>query len=268
MSRSSGRKSRRRQLQASHQKNWLTGLHAVTETLTAGIWRVETLYVEERTADAELETVQTLARGMSVNVVPVSRERLTELCHSRHHQGVAARMAAYSYRSLDDLVDLLKPDESAGKPCVVVCDRIMDAHNFGAILRCCDAMMVTAVVIGQHEQVGVTPHVARASAGAVNHVPIVQVDSLIDASRTLAEAGMKIAAASEKSDGNVWDAKLDDSVALIVGNEANGVAHDLLTACDLHLRIPMLGKGESLNAAVAAGILLYEIRRQQNTSSC
>lgn len=267
MSGSSGRRNRRRQLGASHQKNWLTGLHAVEEMLTAGVWPAEDLYIDEAREQDELAELSNLAAKGDVDVHRISRDRLTELCHSRHHQGVAARMGAFPYRSLSDVPHILAAESADTlKACVAVCDRIMDAHNFGAILRCCDAMKVNAVIIGETEQAGVTPHVARASSGAVNHVPVVLVDSLIDACTSLHEQGLTLAAASEKSSDAVWDTFLNQPLSLVIGNEARGVSAELLQLCQLHLRIPMLGRGESLNAAVAAGTLLYEIRRQQYQS--
>ena len=177
-------------------------------------------------------------------------------------------MAAYPYQTLEDLLASLAAhkDEITAKPAlIVICDRIQDSFNFGAILRCCDAMAVHAVVIADTEQTGVTPQVARSSSGAVNYVKIVRADDLAEACVQLKHLGFTIAAASEKSDTVSWQQSLTHPTALIVGSEAHGVAENLLTECDLHLQIPMLGRVQSLNAAVATGILLYEIRRQQTT---
>ena len=146
----------------------------------------------------------------------------------------------------------------------VICDRIQDTHNFGAILRCCDALGAQAVIVGESGQSRVTPQVARSSAGAVNFVPIVLAESLLDCVLQLKNAGVKIVAGSEHSDSEVWSADLTGSVALIIGNEAEGIAQDLLEQCDTRVRVPMLGQVSSLNASVAAGILLYEISRQRS----
>ncbi len=174
-------------------------------------------------------------------------------------------MGPYPYADMEALRAMCSAEmqSSALPPLVVICDRIQDTFNFGAILRCCDAMKVTAVVIGSTEQAGVTPQVPRSSAGAVNHVPVALADSLTEAVTSLRQEGFIVAAASEKSEAASWDLDLKHPSALIVGSEATGVAAELLDLCDLRLRIPMLGKVESLNAAVAAGILLYEFRRQQ-----
>ncbi|MEZ6127225.1 MAG: 23S rRNA (guanosine(2251)-2'-O)-methyltransferase RlmB [Planctomycetaceae bacterium] len=268
MSRSSShRRSRRRQLQSSHQKRWLTGRYAVLEVLRAGRWPVEELLVADDLSAAENQEVERLAQQTDVNVQRVSRDRLTQLCDSTHHQGFVAGMAAYPYLSVDELLkgslsNTLLP-ESDRPPLLVVCDRIQDTFNFGAILRCCDAMHVCGVVIGESQQAGVTPQVARSSSGAVNHVPVALSDNLTDAVTKIREVGFVTAAASEKSERPAWDFDLRNPVTLIIGSEAEGISEPILDLCDQHLRIPMMGQISSLNAAVAAGILLYEIRRQQ-----
>jgi len=267
MSRSSSqRKSRRNQLQASHQRRWLTGRYAVLEVLRAGRWPVDELYLDADLADAERQEVQQLVTS-SGSIQFVDRERLTQLSGSSHHQGYVASMADYPYLQLADLLPL-KSSESAnvGYPgLLVICDRIQDTFNFGAILRCCDAMGVQGVLIGDAQQAAVTPQVARSSSGAVNHVPIAVTSDLLSAVADIRQAGFQIVAASEKSAVPAWDSVLSGPVALIIGSEAHGIQEAILAVCDQHLRVPMLGQVSSLNAAVAAGILLYEIRRQQQS---
>ncbi|MFY9256940.1 MAG: 23S rRNA (guanosine(2251)-2'-O)-methyltransferase RlmB [Fuerstiella sp.] len=274
MARSSGnRKSRRRQLQASHQKNWLTGRYAILETMKAGRWPVDELFVaeDEFAKDKSIsDQIETLADAADVRVYFESSDRIAELCHSTHHQGVAARMGPFPYESLQWLQNFLTTSAATADavgtlPLVVVCDRIQDTFNFGAILRCCDAMQVAAVLIGDSEQATVTPQVSRSSAGAVNHVPIVLCEDLNLAVGMLKASGLLIAAASEKATEPAWAVSLKAPTALIVGSESDGVSANLLALCDAALQIPMLGQVESLNAAVAAGIMLYEIRRQQHS---
>lgn len=263
------RGSRRRQLQASHQKNWLIGRHAVLETLTAGRWPVQELYVSGELSTDLAAQVRRLAEAVELHQQIVSPQRIAELCHSEHHQGLAARMGPFPYATIESLPSTPHgPDADRVHqrlPVVVICDRIQDTFNFGAILRCCDALGVAAVVIGETEQAGVTPQVARSSGGAVNYVPIVRTHDLRQVVRHLCNTGFEVAAASEKSAAAAWDVELRRSVALVIGSEARGVSPRLLAECQHQLRIPMLGKVTSLNAAVAVGILLYEIRRQQNS---
>jgi len=259
------RRARRKQLDASHQRNWLTGRHAVFEVLKAGVWPFTRLCATPAVAPELAEVMQSHAEESdgSGRLEQMTTERLTELCSSRHHQGIALQMGPFPYRSLQEL---LGPSGIGKKfrllpPLVVICDRIQDGHNLGAILRSCDAMAVDALIIGESEQIGVTPQVARAAAGAVNHVPVVRTGSLLDAVSRLKDNGCQLLAASAKSTLLVSEVQSSTATALVIGSESRGVHDTLLSECDHHVAIPMLGRVESLNAAVAAGILLYELRR-------
>ena len=258
---SARRRSRRAHHAASHQRSWLTGRHVVCETLEAGIWPVRRLCV---TAQAAAELSAAFPDGLPERIVPeqVSSERLTALCGSRHHQGMALLMGEFPCGSIADLPGLF---QQARKhllpPLFLMCDRIQDAHNLGAILRNCDAAAVTAVIIGMRQQVGITPHVARASAGAVNHVPLVRCPDLCEAADCLAGQGCVFVAADEKGSDDVRVLSGSGPAVLIIGSEAQGIAPDLLKRCSRRVAVPMRGHVSSLNAAVAAGILLHELRR-------
>ncbi len=258
-----------RSLAASHQRSWLWGRHAVTETLTAGLWPVAELLVDEQVSAAIINHLESLTSRKNLQIQRVSSRRLTELCHAEDHQGLLARMGEFPFRTHQDLCLRLreKATEPSGKPSLpplfVVCDRIQDSHNFGAILRCCDAIHADGVVIGERSQVSVTPHVARASSGAVNHLNLYRVANLANALRDMKTDGLKLLAASEKSTQQLWQVDAKGAVAVVIGSEATGIAPELLAECDVQLAIPMFGGVGSLNAAVAAGIVLYECRRQQ-----
>jgi len=258
------RRARRKQLDASHQRSWLTGRHAVSEVLKGGVWPIVRLCATAKSWAQlpEIESYQAKYAEQNSMLEDVTAERLTELCGSRHHQGIAAQMGPFPYRTLEDLDQLMRAaSDLAVPPLVVICDRIQDGHNLGAILRSCDAMAVAAVIIGEREQIGITPQVARSSAGAVNHVPIVRAESLDVAADYVAQGGLKLLAASEKSSTPVWDVDASAPIALLIGSEAHGVAESLLAKSDGSVTIPMSGRVASLNAAVAAGMLLYELRR-------
>lgn len=267
MSRSRGnRKSRRRQFEVSHQKNWLVGRYAVRETLRANFWPIEELYIDVELPSSD-EAIQ-LAEQRGITPTRVDSARLTELCHAEHHQGVAAKMGPFPYRDESWLIDTARiAVENQSFPLIVICDRIQDTFNFGAILRTCDAVSALAVVIGNRQQAGVSPQVSRSSAGAVNHVPVVAVDDLGELIQRLTEIQIKIVAASEKADSDYWHEDLNGAVGLVIGNEATGVSDNILALVHSGLRIPMEGKVGSLNAAVAGSVLLYEIRRQQQAGS-
>ena len=259
-----------RSFAAGHQRSWLWGRHAVTETLAAGRWPVLELVIDEELPDDQVQEVQTFGATNDVDVTLASAARLSELCQSEDHQGFLARMGEFPCGTLEELTQSLQNGvrtlDGSGRPLpfvFAVCDRIHDAHNFGAILRSCDAMRCDGVIIGERYQVSITPHVARSSAGAVNHQAIFRVPSLSAAIDELKKFDVQTLAASEKADTNLWNLDCRRNVAVVIGSEATGIDAELLSRCDLMVSIPMLGTINSLNAAVAAGIMLHEIRRQQ-----
>lgn len=252
----------------SHQRAWLWGRHAVLETLSAARWPVLELFTSEALAADVQQSLWRAAARQSVPVQQVSHARLEQLCRQPDHQGVAARMGEFPLESAEDLsVAVREAAAATAAPLFVMLDRIQDPWNFGAILRCCDAVQASGIVIGTAFQSAVTPHVARASSGAVNHLRIFQTAELVQSASVFRQAGFRIAAASEKSPDLLWNTRLAGPLLLLIGSEAVGVAPELLACSDVQAAIPMLGSITSLNAAVAAGILLYECRRQSGMSS-
>ncbi|MGB7328435.1 MAG: 23S rRNA (guanosine(2251)-2'-O)-methyltransferase RlmB [Rubripirellula sp.] len=260
----------------NHQRGWLWGHHAVTETLSTGVWPVIEIFTNSKAADRFSDLLSAKQKaGIPIQVV--DNDRLEQLTRSTEHQGLAIRLGPFPYQSIESLTGRVDSALSESKsdptnlkssvPLVVICDRLQDAFNFGAILRCCDGANVMGVIVGDHSQAPVTPHVVRSSSGAVNHLSIIKVSDLVETALQLKQQGMQVVAADANTQSNVWNSTLTGPTVLIIGSEATGVQPDLLSICDQRLWIPMQGKVTSLNAAVASGILLYEIRRQQ-FSSC
>ena len=261
----------------NHQRSWLWGHHAVTETITAGRWPVLEIYATQSAYDRSRELLDgQVRRGSPMHLV--TTERIEELSRSREHQGLLVRLGPFPYGDMDQLVRDLKEqldrvsrtDPSSTvtveeMPLVVMCDRLQDSFNIGAILRCCDGVNVSAVIVGEKAQAEMTSHVARASSGAINHVKIVRTLDLVAAAEQLRSLGLKVYAADSNATSSMWEASLQHPALLIIGSEATGVDERLLNLCDERLVIPMQGHITSLNAAVASGILLYEIRRQQRS---
>lgn len=254
----------------NHQRSWLWGHHAVLETIQAGRWPILELYATSAAYAHSSELLDACAE-QGVRLEMVSSERLEELSRSSEHQGLVARLGSFPYGDVESLLADLKgqlADQRGGDgqgtrmPLVVMCDRLQDSFNMGAILRCCDGTQTTAVIVGEREQAAMTPHVVRASSGAVNHLRIVRSGDLLETAHQLQQLGMELVAADSNATASLWGARLTVPLVLIIGSEAHGVAPELLALCGQRLSIPMLGQVSSLNAAVAAGILLYEIRRQ------
>lgn len=252
------RKSGGKRLVGSHQKSWLYGRHAVLETLRAGRWRPLEVWIAD---DLELEIrrkVYATTKRLQVPVAEASAATMTRHCGGLAHQGLMARMPPFPYSDVDALIS------AGGETALfVVLDGVQDPFNFGAILRSADVLGAHGVFVPTANQSEVTVQVARSSAGAVNYVPIAQTSDLVALAGALRERGVRTVAASGQAQADVFKVDLTIPCALVIGNEGTGITPAVLAACDEHVRIPQAGHVESLNAAVAAGILCYEAQRQR-----
>lgn len=266
-----GKKPRKSVSAGSHQANWLWGQQSVIDTLEADRWRVYELFVTQEVFEQYADLLQAKQKlGTELEIVLTAR--LDELSRTSEHQGIVARVSKYPYQTQDELgiqLRLVQEDTSTRKrlPLVVIVDRIQDAFNFGAILRCCENAGVCAVIIGEHCQTQVTPQIARSSSGAVNHIAIVKTDDLVSAAKFLQELGLKLVAVETDASQIVCDTPLNTPTALIIGSDNHSIEPQLLELCEQRVSVPMQGKIRSLPSSVVAGIMLYEIRRQQHSTS-
>lgn len=259
-----GKRNKQSALAGNHQRCWLWGRNAVLETLRAGRWMpLEIVVSEHLSADVQRE-VAALARSAKMTLQVAAPERLTELCHSREHQGLIAKMPPFPYLDIDELLGGLTTTPEA--PLLVLLDSLQDPFNFGAVCRAACVFGATAVVVAKSAQVEVTSHVARSSAGAINQLAIVQVDDLEPAITELRTNGVSVWAATLSATTAIGDVDLTQPTALIIGNEGQGVQPRLVAACCGAVTIPQATAFNSLNAAVAAGVLLYEVHRQRQTA--
>ena len=256
--RSSRRAALTNRVLTNHNRCWIWGRNVVLETLRAGRWPILELLIGDRADDALWDEAVRLARQLGIEAIAMDDATLTKACHSGEHQGMAARMAPFPYVTVEQLLEGLPPDAI-----LLVLDRLQDPFNFGAIVRSASTLGLNGIVIGQKEQVEVNSLVVRSSAGAVNHIAIASTDDLVQSVETLRERGFQIVAASEKADSPLSEANFHQPTVAIIGNEGRGIRPELLARCDRSLSIPMSGPVSSLNAAVAAGILFYEMRRQR-----
>jgi len=264
MARQQIKKFRRNSPVGKQTRNWLWGQHSVVETLQVGRWRVYELYVTTEKADLHADLIRSkVSDGVELNIV--SNSKLEELCQTSEHQGIVARVSKYPYSSIEEMESLFQPQsdsvESARvQPILVIMDRIQDATQFATILRCCKEAAVCGVIIGEHCQSQVTTQISRACLGAVNHFPIFQIGDLSQAIGKAKEYGFSIVAYNPKSQLSLSDAPISTSVALLVGNDTQGLAPNLIALSDHQFGIPVLGKATSLPTMIATAILLYEIR--------
>jgi 23S rRNA (guanosine2251-2'-O)-methyltransferase len=253
-----GRSRKNKPLLASHQKSWIWGRNAVLEALRGGRWPVVQLLLARELDQDELASARDLAAQRGWDVEMARADRLTQLCSRKNHQGYLARMGPYPYA---DSEEILREPGSHGV--VLLLDSLEDPQNFGTILRTAEVLGVDGVFVERSHRVGVTAAVARSSAGAVHHLRIAEAD-LLELADRMGQLGMKRICATEKADLTVREAPLGDKpIALVIGNESRGVREALRARCDLSVRISQRGRVESLNAAMAAGILLYEVHRRR-----
>ena len=234
------------------------GRNPVMEALEAGR-ELETLYVGAQPTGSALKIIS-MAKARGIPVKETRTERLRELSGSESHQGVVAVAAAFRYSKLGEVFALAKSKDEP--PFVVICDGIEDPHNLGAIIRTAEACGAHGVIIPKRRSVGLTPAVCKAAAGAVEHIPVVRVANLAQTMETLKNEGLWLYAADVG--GQDWDtADYSGGAGIVVGSEGRGVGRLVRESCDVVVSLPMHGKVNSLNASVAAGIIMYEAARQR-----
>lgn len=239
---------------------WIVGRRSVQEALRAGR-ELEKLLVAEGAAKGGLDALIKKARERGIPIQQVPRSRLDRLAEGANHQGIAAEAAAYKYAELEDL--FRRAEERGEKPFFILLDGIGDPHNLGSILRTAEAAGAHGVIIPKRRAVGLTPAVGKVSAGAVEYVPVVRVTNLHRTAEELKEAGLWIIGSSPEAEMDFTEADYTLPLGLVVGSEGRGMSRLMKETCDLLVRLPMAGRVASLNASVAAALLMYEVFRRR-----
>lgn len=235
----------------------LEGRNAVAECLRAG-QDCDKIFVAQ---GARMGDIIALARKRGVPVVECDRRKLDAMSTTGNHQGVIAQAAAHAYASLDDLFQ--NAQEKGEPPLFVICDSIEDPHNLGAIIRSAETAGAHGVIIPKRRAVGLTAVVARASAGALAHMPVHKTVNLAALLDTLKERGVWIFGAEADGTVDLYDADFAGPTALVIGSEGEGISRLVRQKCDFIVSIPMRGKVNSLNASNAAAVLLFEAVRRR-----
>jgi 23S rRNA (guanosine2251-2'-O)-methyltransferase len=236
------------------------GFHAVTARLRHSPASVKEVLIDERRHDPRLKRLLELAAGCAVKVQATSSQRLDGFVRGGRHQGVIALVSAVS--KARDLEDVLA--EAGAAPLLLVLDGVQDPHNLGACLRVADALGANAVVAPKDRAVGLTPTVEKVASGAAETTPYIMVTNLARSLRSLQEAGLWVIGTAQDASSAIGDCDLRRGVALVLGAEGQGMRRLTAETCDQLAAIPMVGAVESLNVSVAAGICLYEARRQRD----
>lgn len=250
------------------EQNLVYGVNAVLEALRAGKRQVEAVVILQSARPDRLKSVLELAREKGVPVQRVPRLDLDRTLGEARHQGVMARIAAAHYADADDLLDTLAARVgSEDPPLVLGLDGIEDPRNMGSILRTAECTGVHGVFIAERRAVGLTGVVAKVAAGALEYVPVARVTNLVRLIEQLKERNIWVvgSAGDAKQSYTDWDWTVP--AAVFLGSEGHGLHRLVREHCDTLVRIPVVGKLDSLNVSVAAGVLLYEARRQRNPPS-
>ncbi|MBQ9863693.1 MAG: 23S rRNA (guanosine(2251)-2'-O)-methyltransferase RlmB [Lachnospiraceae bacterium] len=237
----------------------IEGRNAVLEAFKSGK-TIDRIYVLDGCQDGPVLSIKREAKKHDTIIRYVEKERLDQMSETGHHQGVIAISAAYEYSEMEDIFNLAK--EKNEPPFIILLDNIEDPHNLGAIIRTANLVGAHGVIIPKNRAVGLTPTVARTSAGAINYTPVVKVTNLSQTIDELKKQGLWFVCADMDGD-LMYDLNLTGPIGLVIGNEGEGVGRLVKEKCDYVAKIPMKGDIDSLNASVAMGVMSFEIARQR-----
>lgn len=242
----------------SLREDIIVGRNAVQEALRSGR-AIDSVLVARGDRSGSLKVLLAKCRDQDILVKEVDARKLDSMC-GPNHQGIAAVAACKETVSLDDLFRIA--EKKGEPPFFIVCDQLEDPHNLGAVLRTAEAAGAHGVIIPKRRSAGLTSTVYKASAGAVEYMPVARVSNLVSAIQEMKKRGVWVYGLD--MDGETWcSTDLRGPIAVVVGSEGQGMGRLVKEQCDRILSLPMLGKINSLNASVACGILLYEACRQR-----
>lgn len=245
---------------AQEKQDLIIGRNAVSEVLKSGR-EIDTVYILRGEKNPAVTRLAAVCRENGGVVKEVERKKLDSLCGGANHQGVAAFVAAHAYADVEDILNFAR--EKNEPPFVIVCDELEDPHNLGAIIRTAEAAGAHGVIIPKRRSASLSFAVGKTSAGALEYMRVARVANLPATLETLKAAGCWVYGAD--MDGEDYrQTDFSGAVALVVGSEGKGIGRLVREKCDFIVSLPMKGKINSLNASVAAGILMYAVSAQRN----
>lgn len=244
----------------SENKDYIIGKNPVMEALRSER-DINKILIAESSQRGQMQQLIQLAKEANVIVQFVPKKKIDQIS-DENHQGVLAYVAAYQYAEMDDL--FAAAEKKNEPPFFLLLDEIEDPHNLGSIMRTADAVGAHGIIIPKRRAVGLTATVAKASTGAIEHIPVVRVTNMARTIDELKERGIWIAGtdASGKQDYRQFDGTLP--IGLVIGSEGKGMGRLVRDKCDFLINLPMAGKVTSLNASVAAALLMYEVYRRRH----
>lgn len=235
------------------------GIRATIEAINAGK-SIDKVFVQKGLRGDLIQELEQLLRKESISTSYVPAEKLNRLT-KKNHQGVVAQIAPVAFHNLDDLV--LNVVESGTVPLFLILDQISDVRNFGAIIRTAECTGVSGIIVQKKGGAPLNADAVKTSAGAIFNIPICKVDHIKDAIFHMQASGIKVIAATEKTDNLLYDVSFIEPCAIVMGSEGDGINPSALKIVDEKAKLPILGAIDSLNVSVACGAFLYEVVRQR-----
>lgn len=245
-------------------KRLAIGINPVSELLRSGN-PVDRLYVCKSRTAPQIARIIEKAKKQNIPIVFSDSLRLDKLCDGANHQGVIALCAEKEYCDVEDILEYAA--QCNEKPFIVILDELKDPHNFGAIIRSADGAGAHGVIVAKRGNAPLSETVSKTSAGALEYARIARVSNLASTIDLLKKKGVWIFGTSDKATVTYTDADFDLPCAMIIGDEGFGIGRLLSEKCDFLINIPMRGHVSSLNASVAAGVVMYEVLRQRDVKN-
>ena len=256
------RKEKNNTSNESMREDLIIGRNAVIEALKSDR-TIECVYVSKGDLEGSIKVALGLAKDRGVVIKEADRRKLDTMCDGLNHQGIVARVTPFKYCEVNDILEDAKRKEQ--QPFIVILDEIEDHHNLGSIIRTAELCGVHGIIIPKRRNVGVTSTVYKCSAGAIEHMKIAKVTNINATIDMLKEQGIWIYGADIDGKDYSYNTDFSGPCALIIGSEGKGISSLTLKKCDLLVKIPMIGKINSLNASVAGGIMMYEVLKGRLT---
>ncbi|MBK1812569.1 23S rRNA (guanosine(2251)-2'-O)-methyltransferase RlmB [Clostridium sp. YIM B02505] len=254
------RREDRREVDPPIREDVVVGRNAVIEALKADT-TIEQILIASGNMEGSINKIIAMAKDKKVVIKEVDRKKLDSISETGAHQGVIAIVTPFRY---SEVADILKYAEEKGeKPFIVILDELEDPHNLGSIVRTAELSGVHGIIIPKRRNVGVTPTVYKSAAGAIEHMKIAKVTNINTVIDELKEAGVWVYGAEIDGDSYSYETDFSGACALIIGSEGRGMSKLTKDKCDKLVKIPMVGKINSLNASVAGGIMMYEILKSR-----
>lgn len=242
--------------ESQEREDIVIGRNAVIEALK-GDRTVESLYISNSKLEGSINTIVSLAKEKKILIKEVDKRKLDSMCEGEAHQGVIAKITPYKYSDVSDILSLAK--ERGETPFIVILDEIEDPHNLGSIVRTAELFGVHGIIIPKRRSASVSTTVYKSSVGAIEHVKIAKVTNINTVIEELKEQGIWVYGADIRADEYSYQVDFSGPCAIIIGNEGRGISKLTVQKCDKLIKIPMVGKINSLNASVAGGIIMYEV---------